>query len=113
MLAISSGNALVMHTYTLFTPFQFFFILCECLKLYFNKNKENEIVAKNVRALLCPILTGLPANSVTSPWDWIIIMYFNARSTQGVIFFNDRCISSCWTLSYLANEVILMVCNER
>ena len=64
MLAISSGNALVMHTYTLFTPLQFFYI-CECLKLYFNNNKENEIMAKNVRALLCPILTGLPANSVS------------------------------------------------
>ena len=64
MLAISSGNALVMHTYTLFTPLQFF-ILCECLKLYFNNNKENEIMAKNVQALLCPILTGLPANSVS------------------------------------------------
>lgn len=64
MLAISSGNALVMHTYKLFTPLQFFYI-CECLKLYFNNNKENEIMAKNVQALLCPILTGLPANSVS------------------------------------------------
>ena len=27
MLAISSGNALVMHTYTLFTPLQFFYIV--------------------------------------------------------------------------------------
>ena len=25
MLAISSGNALVMHTYKLFTPLQFFY----------------------------------------------------------------------------------------
>ena len=96
MLAISSGNALVMHTYTLFTPLQFF-ILCECLKLYF----------------YVPFWPACPPTLYQTPWDWIIIMYFNARSTQGVIFFNDRCISLCWTLSYLANEVILMVCNER
>ena len=41
------------------------FMVCECLKLYFNNNKENEIIAENVQALLCPILTGLPANSVS------------------------------------------------
>lgn len=100
------------HLYVIYS----FAIFLYCVNVWnctLTTTRKTKSWRKMYRHFYVPFWPACPPTLYQSPWDWIIIMYFNATSTQGVIFFNDRCISSCWTLSYLANEVILMVCNER